>query len=1058
MSVFRISTNSVLATADYSNLTNDQIHNYGGANIADMWFGYTPKTAYMRGRGLNKANDTYNVYNFTNNGQVMQFPNCITQSDGTNYAEVKKFFCDKNIVEGLANDFGMAYDDMVSEDIKLIIEPVVYFKYDSLWYAMTATECALWEQTYGPMAATATTSGMTNLTELTLPLSAFLEKDDSDVGINAYTGGAYKQSASTIKNEMGVGIIYFKKDMDNPGGEHGPCCDCDEYCPCKYTDGGQKINGDCRCFDDHDDAGHSGKIPCDPDYPDNCFCQLGTLRITKTDEKTGAKLAGAAFTIQHTVTKQTMTGFTDSNGICEFKDIHIGYWRVAESAVPAGYIATFSPKTVTVLPNKVNTMTVTNMKDEKKDDPVTGDNIIWGYQLTKSFTNETNFSNTVNYPANAEPRTIYCSGYTYDTESAGGGWTRIGGPHPHEHKHYITETYQTGTDKNGNPTYGTRQKYSYSTYTYGYDYRHNDQHMVDYDWISGDVTVRKAAFIGSNVFTDNSVFGKYRIMHNGGNYLLKFQEHDSNYIMTSISGLFKELKHKIWISHRNGGIDKVNSSSNPVKEIPLAKYMASSNENTNYNSFYTKYTGRTARAMYTNDGSAIYTTINDITTSTKHGGTCDREYKGTYCNGGTKANLQHSADTNKATQEYKYSVEGSYRATANSTVGDSKYVINASKNEKESGGYISQIFQSPSNIFTFYPTYKMWYTNTLGRNDTNTAWMLSAGMRQFQATDAIKVEITGGQTDVWAPWSRDWVDKYTDDSTYGSEIDRGYSVVKAGMVIKAVAQDAKIKITAAFNIQDPSFVGDKNSSEYKAIEKMNNNKAKEMEAAVNAIKADLIDMSNISYGFYSNLWQATSQNIIAQYPDADTLIPAALSSWAKSEAPKTRLDIQNGIAPATKEARIIYGTSGGTGISFNSTMTLNGQTYYVTNRSSAMNAYTKTNESVLALLDTATGTSGKRNVTSAAYSASPEKRNWYEEYYDGIRVAVYEVTITIPSEQLSTDYVQVHSQISDSTTELNAYAHAYKNPSTGDTMIPEGMYGIGLCAVQKTTTTVSLKL
>ena len=141
VSVYRISTHRILATADYSNMTNDQIKSYdNGSSVAAYWFGYTPKTAYMKGTDLTISSADYSVKNFkSGDGSAMSFPNCITQDDRSNYKAVKEFFCDKSTIEGLAADFGMAYDDMVTEDIKLIIEPVAYVKYEGSWYAMTVT-------------------------------------------------------------------------------------------------------------------------------------------------------------------------------------------------------------------------------------------------------------------------------------------------------------------------------------------------------------------------------------------------------------------------------------------------------------------------------------------------------------------------------------------------------------------------------------------------------------------------------------------------------------------------------------------------------------------------------------------------------------------------------------------------------------------------------------------------------------------------------------------------------------------------------------------------------
>ena len=1054
LSIYRVSTGQVLKTQDYSNLSNDQIQNYTldgqKCNLATYWFGENSKLYYRNGGRLSRAHGSYNVYNFIDSsGKTLQFPltiidgNDSTVSGRSTAAAVKDFFRNKAIIEGLAQQFGMSYEEITSEDIKILLEPVAYFRFKGDFYAMTATEAAVFQKTVDAELI----YWLGSITAEAMPLAMFLERPD--IGIPAYAGGGGQKSAELIIDQMGIGIISFHDIIEGEGGEHGPCCDCDEYCPCKYDDNGKPIDGDCRCYDDpKDNFDHPDKIPCDPDYPDNCLCQLQNLVITKKDDKTGEKLSGAVFNITHSITKQTLTGTTGSDGTVTFKDLHAGTWTIKEIAAPDGYLAPKNNTSVT-LTGTDKSITITNTKTDPTP-PATGDNIIWGYELTRSFTNDTNFDKQVNYPSNTAPTTTSCSGHSVESG------TTISYPsyavntdswvEREAYTSYHTRTVITGYDADGKAITSEEEYSVYHPTIYGWSYDHNDYHNVDYKWVSGDVTVKEATYIGKNSFTENGM-GKYKVMHNGGSYLLKFNK-DSDYIVSRITNLFKELTEKTWISHRNGGL------SSQSQEIKLAGYMG--NQNSAYKTFYKTYTGNTPNesTSYASNGSN-YNTINGITTKTTHGGStmgkADREFTYIGCNGGSFPNQQHPSYTDKAaTQSYKYSVEGTYKASANSK----NTSVTSKSNTSGSNGSVSQVFQAPSNVFNFYPTYRMWYTDTLGSNDGSTAWMLSAGRRTFQATDAIKVEISGGETDVWAPWSRDWVDKYTDGSTYGAETYRGYSVIKSGMVVKAVAQDAKITITAAFNVQDPDYAP---AEEKSNVIRMNDAKAKEMEAQVNKIKADLTDTTNIVYGYYSNLWEATSENVVAAHPEADTEIPNECKAWgAVSESPKTRLNITNSFTPNTTESRVVYRGSIDGQVGTLGNLTLNGKTYASSGSRSMMDAYTGTGNTVNSLLDSAIGTNGKRNVRAGAHSQTDTAYgDWYEEYYDGIRVAVYTVVISIPSSDLMTDYTQVHSQISDSTTEMNAYAKAYVNPQSGNTLIPEGMYGIGLCAMQKDQTNVT---
>ena len=1031
LSVFHINTKRILATADYSNLSNEQIHNYPTAdgkvsNIADNWFGYNSKLYYMKGGNLNFSLATYSVRDFKVNGQKIYFPDCINQDDTSNFAAVKKFFADDDVLATVAADFGMDYDTLTSGDYKLILEPVVYFRYAGDWYAMTAAEAGAWKLKYGSMASTGSIVGMTDLTELTLPICMFLEYDDNDVGIVAYTGGKVKQPGAIIRDQMGVGILSAE---DMLGEETEPCCDCDPFCPCKFNDDGTKRPGPCRCFEDpvHD---HEEKIPCTPDYPPNCLCQTGSLYIKKVDAQNNRPLAGATFSIKNKTTGETKVATSGSDGLARFDDLHIGHWVITESSAPSGYVASSTTAVVSVSANQRTDTTFTNEKKQKPTVPVTGKNIIWGYQLTKSFTNPTNFSNYVNAPV-VTPSTG-CpgspTGYSSGCLLHLGYGTLISSTY-HEHEVTITVGYdeETGT--------AITETYTYPCATN--KWRHDNAHRIGYK-LKNHLIVRRAAYIGSSAFLDGGM-GKFRIMHNGGNYKLQFNL-DSDYHVYRTTDLLRELIEKTWISHRNGGLTAQS------QELRLASYM--NRENSSYIKFYKDYTGYTPHEAsgYIYSDSKTHATVNGITTRTTHGAlsTVTRYYDGTYCNQGVQKDETINGTANSATQKYEYSVEGTYKALAR-TWSTAKEQTTHSVNTRTNT--VTQIFQIPSNTFTFQPTYKMWYTDTLGSNDIKEAWMLSAGQRTFQATDVLKITNGGGQTDVWAPWSRDWVDKYTDNSSYGSEQSRGYSVIKAGMVVRAVsANPTTITITAAFHVQDPAFAPE---SQKTAVARANEAKAREMQQAVDAVVAQFTTDPENTYGFYSNLWEATSENIV---DNSNGALDMPCESWAASESPKTRLNIAESFTPTVTTNYNVYrgGPDAYKSSAIHKNMQLNGKTYTSCTTISPLDTYTGTTGTVAKLLDTSLSATGRKNYIFAdANSATtdPTKTRWYEEFYDGIRVCEIVTTIKIAAGDISTDYHQVHSQLSDSTTDMNILANNLQAPIYGYNLFSDGMYGIGLCAV-----------
>lgn len=1065
ISVFDIVTKRVLATADYSNLSNDQIHNYETAdgqtaNIASNWFGYNSKLYYMKGGNLRFSRDTYSVRNFKGaNGQKIYFPECINQDDTSNFEAVKDFFRDKVVVTSVATDFGMDYETLTNGDYKLILEPVVYFRYSGQWFAMTAAESGVWKLTRGSMGATDKTISMMKLTEGALPLCMFLEYDDNDVGIVAYTGGEVGgQPGAIIRDQMGVGILSAE-DMTGDTEDKRICCDCDSFCPCKYDDNGKKIAGECRCFTDSRYS-HEKKIPCTPDYPSNCLCQPGTLTIKKIDLKTRAPLAGAVFTVTNKMTGETKVKTTDANGTATFT-LHIGTWIVTESSPPSGYIPTAHSINVDIAAGRKVTKTFTNEKDESKIDPPSGDNILWGYQLTKSFTNETNFQSKVNYPSNAAPSTTKCSGYSWYCEDARppSGYTATGEARTHWHYKEVPD----GVDEDGNPKTKWVKDYSDGYY----EYCHNNggftaKHRTGYSWNTPNkekpttepiIYVPKASYLSNESCADNSGMGRFKIMHNGVDgayYKLEFNSpYNSGYTLYDrTTDLFKELTHKTWISHRNGGL------TSRAKEIHLASYMSTTADNIAYKDFYTTYTGYTPHESSSyRSNSSDYNTHNNITTYTEHGGTMYRYFDGYYCNGGTTDDESHGAHaptTSKwgqsvktyVRQNYKYSVEGTYKAQARS-VDSSKTNVTRTIYDNNT---VKVTYQAPSNTFTFYPTYRMWYTSTLGVNDTSTAWMLSAGARSFKATDVLQISNSGGETDVWAPWSRDWVDKYTDDSVYGSEQSRDYSVIKSGMVVRAVSDaGATITIIAGFHVQDPNFAP---SESVNAVKRANDAKAREMKALVESVVTQFTTNTAETYGYYSNLWEATSENIVTLSGGA---LDVPCPSWATSESPKTRLNIEDSFTPTTRYWYTAYRGSPDAYVGTVGDLSIAGKTYTRVSRVSSLDSYSGTTGTVASLLDTSFSGSRKNYLGTVANSNTDDSSftRWYEEFYDGIVFCEIKAVITIPASKISTDYHQVHSQLSDSTTEMNAEATNLRAVGYNKTLFNDGMFGIGLCAITK---------
>lgn len=139
----------------------------------------------------------------------LKMPRVVSTTGASNIDAIKSYFTDRRVVEYIADKAGIPLDTLTGAGYKLLLEPMAYFKYRNVDYAMTATEAALFDVSVdGDLRRY-----MWSLTHQNLPFSMYLERED--LGIQPWTGNASgKQSNITILNQLGVGIVTFKPQPD----------------------------------------------------------------------------------------------------------------------------------------------------------------------------------------------------------------------------------------------------------------------------------------------------------------------------------------------------------------------------------------------------------------------------------------------------------------------------------------------------------------------------------------------------------------------------------------------------------------------------------------------------------------------------------------------------------------------------------------------------------------------------------------------------------------------------------------------------------------------------
>ena len=199
LSIVNVDTHSVVTTpVDLTNKT---------PTSGIIHFGKVSKLSYNAGRSLSPVVGDYSYRN-----PAQSLPRIISSGDQpANINAIRSYFTDEQVIRSIAGYVGMDFDTLIGGDYKIVIEPIAYFVYEGAYYAMTATEAALYDQKVsGGLRAK-----MTSLTHKNLPLAIFLE--EADLGYPAWSGSTNSRvSNEDILSSLGIGIVRFNDELEPP--------------------------------------------------------------------------------------------------------------------------------------------------------------------------------------------------------------------------------------------------------------------------------------------------------------------------------------------------------------------------------------------------------------------------------------------------------------------------------------------------------------------------------------------------------------------------------------------------------------------------------------------------------------------------------------------------------------------------------------------------------------------------------------------------------------------------------------------------------------------------
>lgn len=181
---------------------------FANGSVTDIQVSFSPvsKIGYRNGASLSPYKGDYHVVK-----PDQPIPKIIKSSGGNNIKAVKRYFCDEIAIRDIADATGFDYDTLIGGNYRILIEPMAFFKYDGIMFAMTSTEAALYDQKVGGGLR----RKIPSLSHKNLPFSMFLEI--SDLGFPAWTGSTdSKTDNESIISALGLGIVRFKNLPPEP--------------------------------------------------------------------------------------------------------------------------------------------------------------------------------------------------------------------------------------------------------------------------------------------------------------------------------------------------------------------------------------------------------------------------------------------------------------------------------------------------------------------------------------------------------------------------------------------------------------------------------------------------------------------------------------------------------------------------------------------------------------------------------------------------------------------------------------------------------------------------
>lgn len=163
-------------------------------------FGEKCKIQYKDGAILTPKINGYSYYKPTRS-----MPRIIGSSSyKINIEATKKYFCSEYTLKIIADLTEIKYENIISGEYKILLEPIAYMTFHGMYMAMTAHEAALYDEILGGGLR----ASMVSLSHKNLPLALFLQT--SDLGFAAWTGSSdAKVTNEQIKAYLGIGIVRF---------------------------------------------------------------------------------------------------------------------------------------------------------------------------------------------------------------------------------------------------------------------------------------------------------------------------------------------------------------------------------------------------------------------------------------------------------------------------------------------------------------------------------------------------------------------------------------------------------------------------------------------------------------------------------------------------------------------------------------------------------------------------------------------------------------------------------------------------------------------------------